>query len=53
MFDPEFIVINFVLGDGDKNKFERVVNENNLVLGKYIDISLFMEICFAKSRRIQ
>ena len=25
MFDPEFIVINFVLGDGDKNKFERNV----------------------------
>ena len=25
MFDPEFIVINFVLGDGDKNKFERKV----------------------------
>ena len=21
MFDPEFIVINFILGDGDKNKF--------------------------------
>lgn len=33
-----------IITETDKNKFERVINENNLVLGKYIDISLFMEI---------
>ena len=37
MFDPEFIVINFVLGDGDKNKFERNVIFNPKV--KYIGIA--------------
>ena len=37
MFDPEFIVINFVLGDGDKNKFERNVIFNPNV--KYIGIA--------------
>ena len=37
MFDPEFIVINLILGDGDRNKFERNVLFNpNL---KYIGIS--------------
>ena len=37
MFDPEFIVINFVLGDGDKNKFERNVIFNPKV--KFIGIA--------------
>ena len=37
MFDPEFIVINFVLGDGDKNKFERQVIFNPKV--KHIGIA--------------
>ena len=37
MFDPEFIVINFILGDGDKNKFERNVIFNPKV--KYIGIA--------------
>ena len=37
MFDPEFIVINFVLGDGDKNKFERKVIFNPNV--KHIGIA--------------
>ena len=37
MFDPEFIVINFVLGDGDRNKFERNVIFNPNV--KYIGIA--------------
>ena len=37
MFDPEFIVINFVLGDGDKNKFERKVIFNPKV--KHIGIA--------------
>ena len=37
MFDPEFIVINFVLGDGDNNKFERNVIFNPNV--KYIGIA--------------
>ncbi len=37
MFDPEFIVINFVLGDGDKNKFERNVIFNPKV--KHIGIA--------------
>jgi len=37
MFDPEFIVINFVLGDGDKNKFERKVIFNPRV--KHIGIA--------------
>jgi hypothetical protein len=37
MFDPEFIVINLILGDGDRNKFERKVIFNpNL---QYIGIS--------------
>ena len=37
MFDPEFIVINFILGDGDKNKFERNIIFNPKV--KYIGIA--------------
>ena len=37
MFDPEFIVINFVLGDGDRNKFERKVIFNPNV--KHIGIA--------------
>ena len=37
MFDPEFIVINFVLGDGDRNKFERNVIFNPKV--KFIGIA--------------
>ena len=37
MFDPEFIVINFVLGDGDKKKFERNIIFNPKV--KYIGIA--------------
>lgn len=37
MFDPKFIVINFVLGDWDKNKFERKVIFNPKV--KHIDIA--------------
>jgi hypothetical protein len=37
MFDPEFIVINFILGDGDKNKFERNVIFNPKM--KYIGIA--------------
>ena len=37
MFDPEFIVINFVLGDGDRNKFERKVIFNPKV--KHIGIA--------------
>jgi hypothetical protein len=37
LFDPEFIVINLILGDGDRNKFERKVIFNpNL---QYIGIS--------------
>ena len=37
MFDPEFIVINFILGDGDKNKFERNIIFNPKV--KYVGIA--------------
>ena len=37
MFDPEFIVINFILGDGDKKKFERNIIFNSKV--KYIGIA--------------
>ena len=37
MFDPEFIVINLILSDGDKNRFERnVIFNPNL---KYIGIN--------------
>ena len=37
MFDPEFIVINFILGDGDRRKFERNIIFNPKV--KYIGIA--------------
>ena len=37
MFDPEFIVINLILGDGDRSKFERKLIFNPNI--KYIGIS--------------